>query len=215
MTGIGHRAPDKTITERIGLYGGTFDPPHIGHLILAECAADALNLSQVLFIPAADPPHKRDKVVLDARHRVQMVEAAIEGNPRFKLSEIDLKRSGPHYSADMVRLMRDVYPTEELFFLMGGDSLADIPTWHTPAEIVRYATLAVFQRPNVTIDWPTLTLKVPELIGHVIFISAPEITIASTDIRQRVYTGRTLRYQIPDTVIAYIKQNHLYEDSET
>jgi nicotinate-nucleotide adenylyltransferase len=214
VSGTGQPASVDQTVERIGIYGGTFDPPHIGHLMLAECAADALQLSRVLFVPAADPPHKRAKVVLASGHRVAMVHAAIADNPRFMLSEVDLNRPGPHYSADMVRLLHDRYPTAELFFLIGGDSLADFPTWHMPAEILRYALLAVIHRPNTPIDWSILTAKVPELIGHVIFIPAPEIAIASTDLRQRVHDGRTMRYQIPDTVIAYIRQNHLYEDSE-
>ena len=213
MIGTG-QAQQLNTAERIGIYGGTFDPPHIGHLMLAECAADALHLSYVLFVPAADPPHKRDKTVLSAIHRVAMVEVAIADNPRFVLSDVDLKRPGPHYSADMVRLMHDTYPAAELFFLIGGDSLVNFPTWHTPAEIVRHARLAVVHRPNIPLDWATLTAEIPELTGRVMFIPAPEITIASTDIRQRVQAGRTLRYQTPDSVITYIQQNRLYEDGE-
>ena len=209
MSEDGQLSPSSA-AERIGIFGGTFDPPHMGHLIAAECAADALGLNRVLFVPAADPPHKRDKTILAVRHRLAMVEAAIADNPRFVLSEIDLTRPGPHYSADMVRLLHEAQPNACLFLVIGGDSLVDFPTWNRPAVILRYATLAVIQRPAASVDWPQLVAQVPELDGRVQFIAAPELAITATALRQRARAGQSLRYQVPDAVRAYIEQQQLY-----
>ncbi len=200
------------MTERLGLFGGTFDPPHLGHLILAECAIEALALSQVLFILAADPPHKRDQQLTPAEHRLAMLELAIADNPHFALSRIDLDRPGPHYSVDTVRIAQTQNPGAALFFLMGGDSLHDLPTWHNPAGLVAQATLGVAHRPGELLALDKLTTQIPGLAGHVAFVEAPEIGISATGLRQRARVERSLRYQTPDAVRAYIQQHHLYED---
>ncbi|MHB8628282.1 MAG: nicotinate-nucleotide adenylyltransferase [Aggregatilineales bacterium] len=200
------------MTERLGLFGGTFDPPHLGHLILAECAIEALALSQVVFVLAADPPHKRDQRLTPAEHRLTMLELAIADNPHFALSRIDLDRPGPHYSVDTVRIAQTQYPGAALFFLMGGDSLHDLPTWHDPAGLVAQATLGVAHRPGESLALDKLVAQLPGLAGHVAFVEAPEIGISATDLRQRAQAGRSVRYQTPDVVRAYIQQHHLYED---
>ncbi|MFN8376725.1 MAG: nicotinate (nicotinamide) nucleotide adenylyltransferase, partial [Anaerolineae bacterium] len=124
--------------RRIGVLGGTFDPPHIGHMVLAEYAAGTLGLSHVLFVPAAEPPHKRNMTRASVDHRVAMVQSAIAGNSRFVLSRVDVDRPGPHYTLDMIRIISTQYPHCELHFLMGSDSFRDLPKWHRPEEIIRY-----------------------------------------------------------------------------
>ena len=200
------------MTERIGLFGGTFDPPHLGHLILAERAVEALALSQVLFVLAADPPHKHDQRIAPVEHRLAMLERAIAGNPHFAVSLIDLDRPGPHYSVDMVRIAQNQYPSATLYFLMGGDSLHDLPTWRDPAGLIAQAMLGVAHRPGEALALDKLNTQIPGLAGRVAFIEAPVIGISATDLRQRVVAGRSIRYQISESVCAYIQEHHLYKD---
>jgi len=135
---------------KLGLFGGTFDPIHVGHLLLAEMTREALELDQILFVPAGDPPHKREIKKSGATHRRQMVELAIAGNPNFKLCPADLERPGPHYSTDTVQLIRDRYnlAANHCFFIIGGDSLTELPTWHRPEQLIRLCRLAVVHRPG-------------------------------------------------------------------
>ena len=197
--------------ERIGVYGGTFDPPHLGHLILAETAADSLRLAQVLFVPAADPPHKAaDAVRATAAHRLAMVELAIAGNPRFALSRVDVDRPGPHYSVDMLRLLRAQFPQAELVFLIGVDSLRDLPTWSRPQELLRLATLGVMRRPFVDVDLAALEAQLPGVGARIAWIDAPLIDIAARDLARRVATGYSIRYQVTENVRAYIARHKLY-----
>lgn len=197
---------------RIGIFGGTFDPPHLAHLLLAETCIDALHLTRVLWVPAATPPHKNDKMISTAAHRVKMVEAAIKDNPRFDLSLIDVDRPGPHYSADMAGLVADEHPGAALFFLMGGDSLHDLPQWHEPARLLAQCALGVIRRPDDELDkvLPQLYERLPSLDGKLHVVDAPRIEISGTRIRQRVRDGLSLRYRVPDTVIDYIQQAGLY-----
>ena len=141
--------PDR----RLGIYGGTFDPPHLGHLVLAESAADSLQIDRVLFVPASSPPHKdRSAIRSPAEDRFRMVELAIADNPRFAVSRLDMDRPGPHYSVDLLRLVREQHPHAELFFLIGGDSLRDLPAWSRPDELITLTTLAVMRRPGFDPD---------------------------------------------------------------
>jgi nicotinate-nucleotide adenylyltransferase len=194
---------------RLGIFGGTFDPPHLGHLILAETAADSLQLSQVLFVPAADPPHKT-KLRTSAEHRLAMVERAIAGNPQFGISRVDLDRPGPHYTVEMLRLLHQDYPGAELFFLIGGDSLRDLPTWSRPAELIREATLGVMRRPDATLDLEELEQKIPGIRRCLTWIEAPQIEISASDLAARLAAGQSIRYQVPDAVCAYIEEKQLY-----
>ncbi len=200
------------MTERLGLFGGTFDPSHLGHLILAECAIEALALSQVLFVLAADPPHKRDQHIAPVEHRLAMLKLAIADNPRFAVSRIDLDRPGPHYSVDMVRIAQNQYPGAALYFLMGGDSLHDLPTWRDPAGLVARTMLGVAHRPGEALALDALNAQIPGLAGRVAFVEAPEIGISATDLRQRALAGRSVRYQTPDAVRAYIEKHQLYKE---
>lgn len=205
--------PAAVSVERLGVFGGTFDPPHLGHLILAESAADCLMLSRVLFVPAAAPPHKHPSAVrASAAHRLAMTELAIAGNPRFALSRVDMDRPGPHYTVDMVRLLREQHPDAEMFLLLGGDSLRDLPTWSRPAELISLAALAVMQRPGVEPDLDALEEALPGLHARLRWIPAPPIDLASSAIADLVAAGRSIRYLVPDRVLDYIIAHGLYRE---
>jgi nicotinate-nucleotide adenylyltransferase len=197
--------------RRVGILGGTFDPPHIGHLILAEYARDTLDLERLLFVPAADPPHKRDEHKAAIEHRLAMLKLAIADNPRFEISRVDIDRPGPHYSVDMVRVIGEEYPDAELYFVMGGDSLTDLPRWHRPAEFIQQCKLVVMRRPDENVHAEMHDAILPGLSERVVMIDAPLVGISSTLIADRVGQGQTIRYLVPDSVLSYIVQNRLYE----
>jgi nicotinate-nucleotide adenylyltransferase len=200
--------------KRIGILGGTFDPPHVGHLILAEYSAEALDLSHLFFVPAADPPHKQDEVKTPVHHRLAMLEQAIADNERFSLSRIDIDRPGPHYSADTVRIVSSQFPDGDLYFVMGGDSFRDLPTWHHPQEIVARCKIAVMRRPYDQIQPDMHETVLPALAQRVIVIDAPLLEISSTDIAERLRQGRSVRYLVPDSVLDYITRHTLYQEVE-
>jgi nicotinate-nucleotide adenylyltransferase len=196
---------------RLGIYGGTFDPPHLGHLILAETAADSLHLARVVFVPVAEPPHKTpEEVHAPAPHRLAMVERAIGGNPRFVLSRVDMDRPGPHYSVDMLRLLREDHPGAEFFFLIGADSLRDLPAWSRPEELIGLASLGVMRRHGIEPDLEGLERRIPGISRRIAWIDAPTIEIASHVLAKQIAAGRSVRYQLPDTVCEYIKEHRLY-----
>ncbi len=196
---------------RAGLLGGSFDPPHIGHLMLAEQARDQLALSLVFLVPAGQPPHKLDRAMTPVADRVHMTELAIASNPAFRLSRVDADRPGPHYTIDLVRLVREQLPDDAgLFFLMGFDSLRDLPTWREPARLIRTVQLVALTRPDVPIDWESLEASLPGVRERVTLLDMPELEIASNDIRRRVREGRSIRYMVPDAVREYIEEEGLY-----
>jgi nicotinate-nucleotide adenylyltransferase len=206
--------------RRIGVLGGTFDPPHIGHMVLAEYAAGTLGLSHVLFVPAAEPPHKKNLTRARVEHRVAMVQAAIARNSRFVLSRVDVDRPGPHYTLDMIRVISSQNPRVELYFLMGGDSFRDLLKWHRPEQIIQYCKLGVMARPFPNReDWdlrPDMHDDViPGLSECVTMIEAPLLDVAATDIVERMHQHKTVRYLVPDPVLDYIKAHGLYEDSSS
>jgi nicotinate-nucleotide adenylyltransferase len=201
--------------QRIGILGGTFDPPHIGHLILAEYTVEALELERVLFVPAADPPHKRDQTRTPIQHRLAMLECAIVGNDRFSISMVDIERPGPHYSVDTVRIIQAQYPNAELFFVMGGDSLRDLPRWHNPDELIQLCKLAVMRRSDEDVHPQMHQDVLPELAERVIMVDAPllGIWISSTHVVQRLQKGKSARYVVPQLVLRYIEKHHIYRNS--
>lgn len=195
---------------RVVVLGGTFDPPHIGHLIMAEYAYEALQARTVLFLPAADPPHKHGETRMDAAHRVAMTELAIAHEPRFQLSRLDLDRPGPHYTADTVRLLVELYPDDEVIFLVGEDSLRDLPFWQRANELIRTCRIAVVPRHEVRFDAETLEDVLPGISERVIHVWSPLIETSSTDLAARLSAGKSVRYLIPDAVLAYIARHELY-----
>jgi len=196
---------------RLGVIGGTFDPPHYGHLALAENGRVQLGLDRVLFVLAGQPPHKSGRPIAPAHHRVAMVEAAIADNSAFVLSRIDLDRPGPHYTVGMLALLRREYPEAALFFLVGEDSLAQFLTWRDPAGIVRQARLAVMQRSGYEPDLEMLEQAVQGIRERMVWLDAPYLDIAASDLRRRVREGLPLRYLVPPPVEAYILRHRLYE----
>jgi nicotinate-nucleotide adenylyltransferase len=200
--------------SRIGVLGGTFDPVHIGHLILAEEARDQIDLSIVYFVPAGDPPHKRDRRLAPVDDRLRMVELAVEGNDRFRPSRVDADRPGPHYTIDMVNIFRrQLPPGGQLYFLMGFDSLAELPRWHEPQQLVAACQLVALTRYNVPLDWDYLESRLPGIRGRVTLLDMPELEIASNQIQARVRSGRSIRYLVPDAVRGYIEREGLYRSN--
>ena len=199
--------------QRIGILGGTFDPPHVGHLILAEYSAEALELDHLFIAPAADPPHKQGEIKTPVQHRLAMLECAISDNERFSLSRIDIDRPGPHYSLDTIRIVSEQFPDAELYFVMGGDSFRELPTWHRPQEIIKLCKIVVMRRPYDNIRPDMHENIVPGLAQRVIVIDAPLLEISSTDIVERLRRGKSVRYLVPDAVLAYIEEHGLYQDA--
>jgi len=197
--------------SRLGVVGGTFDPPHYGHLVLAENARMQLALDAVLFVPAGQPPHKPAAPITAAQHRVAMVQAAIASNPAFLLSRVDLERSAPHYTVDMLAIVTEIYRSAELFFLMGGDSLAEFAGWRNPSGIVELATLVVMERPGWRGDLATLAEQIPALPDRLRMLDAPRIGLSGTDLRRRSRMGLPLRYLVPPAVERYVRECRLYQ----
>lgn len=197
---------------RIGIFGGSFNPPHLGHLILAEAARAALGLSQLLWLPAAQPPHKQGQPIAPTHHRVAMTGLAIASNPAFELCLLDAERQGPTYTVETMRhLQAQAGEAVDFFFLIGMDSLVDLPTWHQAAELVKRVHFGVAARPGFRVDWATLAPRLPGLRERVHEVPVPLIGISSTMIRERVRQGETIRYLLPGPVAEYILEHELYQ----
>ncbi len=199
------------MAERIGIFGGTFDPPHLGHLILASEASAQLHLNRLLWVLTSVPPHKLDQPITPLKDRLAMVRLALEGQPAFELSTVDMDRPGPHYTLDSMRLLAAQNPHAELILLLGGDSLRDLPTWHHPQELVAACSeIGVMQRPDESIDLTSLEKTIPGLTTKVRFVDAPLLEIASHEIRARSEAGRPFRYYVLPSVYRYIIDHKLY-----
>lgn len=199
------------LKERLGILGGSFDPVHHGHLVAAEEAHHQLGLDRVLFVPAGSPPHKPGHPISPAHHRLRMIELAIAGKPHLATSRVDLDRPGLCYTLDTLRLLRSEWgPDPTLYFIEGGDSLADILTWHQPEQILDLCELAVVRRPGVKIDLPRLEHRLPGLTDRIHWVLMPWLEISSSDLRMRVQEGRSISYLMPAAVEAYIREQGLY-----
>lgn len=197
---------------RLGLFGGTFDPPHMGHLILAAEAQSQLDLEKVLWILTPDPPHKEGLYVSPLAHRLDMLLVAISEDPVFQFSRIDIDRPAPHYALDTVRLLAEIYPDYELIYLMGGDSLHDLPAWYEPKSFVNVCDgIGVMRRPGYGVDMEILEKVLPGVSQKVTFIDTPLIAISSSDIRLRVSLGKPIRYFLPAPVLQIIQKRKLYQ----
>ena len=197
--------------QSIGIFGGTFDPPHLGHLILAAEACTQLGLERLLWVLTPDPPHKQGQSIVPIEHRLKMVQLAITGNPQFELSTVDLIRPGPHYALDTVQILAGQNPGKKLVYLMGGDSLRDLPAWHRPADFVSACDLiGVMRRPGDTVDLAELEKILPGLASKVRFVKAPLLDIAAHEIRRRVAEGKPFRYFLSGQVYTYIIKHNLY-----
>ncbi len=197
--------------RKIGVFGGTFDPIHIGHLVLAEEAWYELKLAKVLFVPAGDPPHKRGRRLTPGHHRARMVRLAIEDNPYFELDRTDLDRPGPHYAVDMIHLIKEkLGEGAEIYFLVGLDSLIDLPNWHRPRDLLASCHFVALSRYGYWLDWEELEVALPGIREKVHILDMPELEIASHVLQQRVREGKPIKYQVPKKVEEYILDNGLY-----
>jgi nicotinate-nucleotide adenylyltransferase len=198
--------------EKIGIFGGTFDPPHIAHLIMADEAQKQLDLSCLLWVLTPTPPHKPDITITPLEHRFNMLQLAIADNPRFLLSRVDMDRPGPYYALDTVQILSSQYPNSEMIYLMGGDSLHDLSKWHSPIDFIQACyKLGVMRRPGDSIDMSELEVIFPGITCKVLFINAPQIGISSSDIRRRIAEGSPFRYFLPMAVYDFIQIHRSYQ----
>lgn len=198
--------------KRIGILGGTFDPPQMGHLILAEYSRETLHMDHILFVPVADHPVKQGKMRLPVRHRLAMLERAIQGNETFSISRVDIDREGPHYSADTVKIIQGQYPGAQLYFVMGGDNLRSLPTWKRVEALYQSCRLAVMKRADENVT-PTMHDDIlPRLSDKVDMVDVPMLSVwlSSTYIVERLRKNLSVRYLVPDSVLDYIALHHLY-----
>jgi nicotinate-nucleotide adenylyltransferase len=200
------------VTDRLrgatGVFGGTFDPIHIAHLAVAEAARDVFGLRRVLFIPAAQPPHKPGGPIAAIEHRLAMVEAAVAGNPAFEVSRIEIERDGPSYTVDTLSTLRDASRDDRLALILSAESFADLPTWHEPELILELADLIVAPRDG----YATADHIGPLAGARAVFLDGPRIRLSASEIRERAAAGRSVRYLVPDAVAAYIGDHSLYQD---
>lgn len=194
----------------IGLLGGTFDPPHWGHLWLAELARVQLGLKKVLFLPVGDPVHKQGRVITAVSHRLQMVSLAIQKNPNFALDTTDCNRPAPHTTVSLLPLLQQAYPKAQFWLLVGADSLRDLPTWVEPQRLIQHCRLAVLPRPGVEINWRDLETAVPGIKTAVDLLDGPTLSISATAIRNWVKNGQEPTYLLPTAVSHYIQKHQLY-----
>lgn len=196
----------------IGVLGGTFDPIHNGHLIVAEETRARLDLSEVLFVPAGQPWMREDNPVLASEHRVQMVRLAIANKPWFKLSTIEIGRAGPSYTVDtLTELQAQLSVEDYIFFILGWDSLAQFPQWKEPSSIINICHLVAVPRPGYSLpDLDSLESVIPGLSENIIILDKPEIDISASEVRERVARDLPINQLVPEAVEKYIKQNRLY-----
>lgn len=187
---------------KLGILGGTFDPPHVGHLIVASDVCDALELDRVLFVPAAVPPHKPERVRATPAQRLEMVRAAVAGDPRFHADDLELRREGASYTVDTLRVLHEREPGAELFFILGVDQLREFPTWREPEEVARLATLAAVARAGE---------RLPASPFPVVEVPVTRVDVSSTDIRRRAADGRSVRYHVPVAVQEIIEREGFYD----
>jgi nicotinate-nucleotide adenylyltransferase len=201
--------------KRLGIFGGTFDPPHVGHLILAAEARDQLDLDCTIWVLTPDPPHKQGNEITSLTHRLAMVELAIQEDEGFSLSYVDINRPGPHYTVDMIKILKDQYPDHDMYYLMGGDSLHDFPNWYKVRELLSQLTgIGVMRRPGDDIDLKTLFDALPELEEKLNFVTAPLLEISAEQVRQRANEHRAFRYYLLPPVYEYVRGHHLYGEAE-
>ena len=196
----------------IGVLGGTFDPVHNGHLIVAEEAITRLNLAEVIFVPAGQPWLKADIPISPAKHRLQMLRLALADKPQFKLSTMEIERPGPSYTVDTIAELRDKLGSEdELFFILGQDNLSQLPQWHDAPRLIQMCYLVAVPRPGLTRpNLKTLEASIPGVSQRVMLTDKPYIDVSASDIRDRVARGLSVRHLVPEPVNRYIKEHGLY-----
>ncbi len=194
--------------RKIGIMGGTFDPIHVGHLMIAEAVWDEYNLEKIIFIPSANPPHK-NSVMTSAKHRFNMTLLATCSNPHFDVSSIEMERVGPSYTIDTIRALKKLYgDNTELYFIIGADCIEELPTWHQIEELLKMCNFIVTKRPNYT---PDLTIIEQNYTNYKMkILQTPELEISSTNIRERIKKGYSIQYITTEQVQQYIRKEELY-----
>lgn len=203
---------ERVTLMRLGLLGGTFDPVHYGHLLMAETCRQQLGLAEVRLIPAGNPPHKSDQKITDGHTRADMVQLAVSGYPEFIVDRREIRRKGPSFTVDTLGELKSEFEEAELFFIVGADSLRDLPTWREPEKIASLATIVVVNRPG----WPVPTQEqIVEWVGSnmapkVKSVAMPGTDLSASELRQRVRNGAGLRFMTPRAVEAFIEQHDVY-----
>lgn len=219
MASVLHRSGETTqlliysanMSTRIGIFGGTFDPPHLGHLILAAEAQFQLHLQRLLWVLTPQPPHKQRQVITPIHHRLEMVRRVVREDEAFELSALEIERPGPHYTVDTLQALRQKYPQEVLVLLLGGDSLRDLPFWSRPQQLLSLCDeIGVMRRPGDVLALDVLEERLPGITGKVRFVEAPLLEISSREIRRRIAQGWPFRYYLPRPVYEYIQAQQLY-----
>lgn len=196
---------------KLGIFGGTFDPPHVAHLILAEESFYQLGLDGILWVLTPVPPHKEAQLITPWEYRLKMLEAAIGENPIFKISRVDIDRNPPLYAVDTMQILKREYPGDQLVYLMGGDSFKDLPSWHSAVEFISAChALGVMHRPGIDEDLMDLEEHIHGIQAKVRFVRTPLLEISASNIRERVAAGIPYRYYVPDPVFNIIKELQLY-----
>jgi nicotinate-nucleotide adenylyltransferase len=196
---------------RTGIFGGTFDPPHIAHLVLADEAISELNLDRVLWVLTPEPPHKKQRTITSITNRLQMLSLAIEGNATFGISRVDLDRQPPYYAVDTVRLLKDEFPGDDIVYLLGSDSVRDLPIWHDPKGFVDACDgIGMMYRPGVSLDLDYLDVQLPGFCDKLKVFDTPLLDISSSEIRHLSANDNPFRYFLPASVYQYIREHNLY-----
>ncbi|GEL66061.1 nicotinate-nucleotide adenylyltransferase [Marinilactibacillus psychrotolerans] len=188
--------------RKIGILGGTFNPPHLGHLIIADQVRDQLGLEKIIFLPSANPPHAKGKTTIDAKHRVRMVEKAIELEPQFELDFTEINRGGKSFTFDTIKSLTEQNPDIEYYFIIGADMVEDLPSWYKIDELVNLVQIVAVNRPQYSV----------ETAFPLIFIDVPNIEISSSTIRQKISDQCSVKFLLPDKVLEYIEAEGLYHD---
>lgn len=189
----------------VGLFGGSFNPPHLAHLIVAEVARDQFGLREIWWIPNGTPPHKADDNLADAEHRLAMTRLATASNPRFRVSDVEIHREGPSYTVDTLRALQDAHPDTDFGLIIGSDSLDSFASWHRPDEIAERVPLIVYKRPG-----DLEAVAEPRFANCARYVAAPVLEVSGTEIRARRRAGRSIRYFVPESVRDYVDAHDLY-----
>lgn len=198
--------------KKVGIMGGTFNPIHNGHLFLAEHACEQAGLDYVLFMPTFNPPHKAGIALVSGEHRINMVKLALKSNPKFKLSDLELNRPGLTYTSDTLEILKEREPDTEFYFIVGADSLMMMPHWRNPQTVFSLSVIVAGGRVDYSMEQLREQVKYLEATynGKIILLDMPIMEISSEKIRDRLSKNKSIRYYVPDEVIAYIEENKLY-----
>ncbi|WP_118839554.1 nicotinate (nicotinamide) nucleotide adenylyltransferase [Salinibacter ruber] len=193
----------------VGLFGGSFNPPHVAHLVVAEVVRDQFGLDEVWWIPNATPPHKPNDELAAVQHRLAMTERTVEGNPAFRVCGVEVERDGVSYTVETLRVLQDQHPDTDFALILGSDSLDHFTDWHRPDEIAERVPFIVYKRPGAI-----ESVADPRFVNDVRYAAAPVMEISGTEVRARRRAGRSIRYLVPEAVRAYIDTHDLYRPTD-